>query len=520
MADGEPARPAGAAASDTEAQAAAPHAGEPRGEAQRGEEARVTTDPTEVQTIRQGIWQGIDDRLGFSAVLMPILRHPVPPGTGWWYVLGSATLFSFIVQVVTGIALATVYIDSAGQAYNSLVYITDHAFLGRVLRGIHDVGASVMVILIGLHAIRVFVFGSYKFPREINWLSGVGLLFMTLGMAFTGQLLRWDQNGFWTVVIFVQQTGRLPWIGTWIAQFLLGGNTVGGATLSRFYAWHVFWIPALIFALIGIHLYLVLQIGISEPPRMGRPVDPKTYMRWYRDMLHRVGVPFWPDAAWRDVVFGVGIITLTVVIAVIFGPITSLVAPPDPTLINATPRPDWYFNWYFGVLALTPALVENYVIILGPLCLAALLIAIPFLSNHGERHPFRRPWTMGAVMITVLLVGVYTVQGTIAPWSPRFDAQPLRASAVGATSGPVADGAKLFHDKGCEFCHTIDEQGGLRGPDLSNVADRLTTDELTIRIMNGGTNMPSFANILTPQETADIVAFLETRTQKLHGSQG
>ena len=464
--------------------------------------------------MRSGFWHGIDDRIGFSSVLMPILKHPVPRGTGWWYVLGSATLFSFIVQVATGIALATAYVPAASEAYNSLQYITNVALFGRILRGIHDVGGSAMVILIGLHAMRVFLFGSYKFPREINWLSGVGLLFMTLGMAFTGQLMRWDQNGFWTVVIIVQQVGRVPWIGTWIAQFLLGGDTVGGATLSRFFAWHVFWIPALIFGLIGLHLYLVLHVGISEPPKLGRVVDPAKYRQWYQNHLQREGVPFWPDAAWRDVVFAVAMISIVVAIAVIFGPITALTKPPDPTIIDATPRPDWYFVWYFGVLALTPPTIEDLVIILGPLCLVALLIVIPFVGNAGERHPLRRPWTIATCVLVILMVGLFTTLGTIAPWSPRFDAPPLSAQVVGTTSGQVAEGAKLFHDRGCEYCHTIAGNGGLRGPDLTNVADRLTSDQMTIRILNGGTNMPAFAANLTPQETKDLVAFLDTRKQR------
>ena len=172
----------------------------------------------------------------------------MPPRTGWMYVFGSATLFAFTIQVVTGIALATAYVSSAGQAFASLQWITDHAFLGHLLRGMHYFGASAMVLLVGIHMIRTFLTGSYKFPRELNWVVGVVLLGLTILMGFTGQLLRWDQNGVWSTIVAAEQAGRVPVIGPWLARLLLGGQTVGGATLSRFFAYHVFFIPAMIFA--------------------------------------------------------------------------------------------------------------------------------------------------------------------------------------------------------------------------------------------------------------------------------
>jgi ubiquinol-cytochrome c reductase cytochrome b subunit len=252
-----------------------------------------------VRILRE-IAHWLDETTGASATLGPVLRHPVPrmPRAGWLYVFGSATLVAFSIQVVTGTALATAYVTSSGEAYESLRFITGEP-IGRFVRGLHAFGASAMVVLVGLHAIRVYLMAAYKYPRQMNWLTGAGLLLFTLGMAFTGQLLRWDQIGVWTAVIAAEQAGRTPFLGNWIGHFLLAGDVVGGATLSRFFAAHVFFIPALLYVFLGTHLYLVVYNGISEPPVAGRPVDRADYRRWYRKLLETDGEPFWPDAAWR-----------------------------------------------------------------------------------------------------------------------------------------------------------------------------------------------------------------------------
>ena len=205
------------------------------------------------------LWLWFDDLTGLGATLGPVMTHLVPRAkkTRWFYVLGSATLVVFLVQVVTGIALSNSYVAGSGQAYESLRFITQN-HLGRILRGIHDIGASAMIILIGLHAIRVYLMGAYKYPRQMHWLTGAGLLLFTILMAFTGQLLRWDQNGFWTAVVAAEQAGKVPIIGPWLAHFFLAGDTAGGTTPSRFFAAAVFLVPACLFGFFGLYLYLVL----------------------------------------------------------------------------------------------------------------------------------------------------------------------------------------------------------------------------------------------------------------------
>lgn len=457
------------------------------------------------------LWQWFDDLTGFSETLGPVMTHLVPRArkTRWFYVLGSATLVVFLVQVFTGIALSSAYVAGSGQAYDSLRFITQNQ-LGHILRGIHDIGASVMIILIGLHAIRVYLMGSYKYPRQMNWLSGVSLLLLTILMAFTGQLLRWDQNGFWTAVVAAEQAGKVPIIGNWLAHFLLAGDTAGGATLSRFFAAHVFFIPACIFLFLGLHLYLVLRNGISEPPKAGEPVDPRTYRRFYHRLLEREGVPFWPDAAWRDLFFGGLVVIAIVILVIVVGPAT-LGKPPDPTIVQASPRPDWYFLWYFALLTLIPKWTERWVIVLGPLVFGLFLILLPLVAPRGERSPLRRPWSILVVATIVGIIGYYTHMGFVAPWAPRLDAPPLPTQVVGPSSGPVAEGAKLFHSKGCEYCHKIAGYGGIRGPDLTYVGDRLTSDQIETRIYSGAANMPSYAKILTQEELNDLLAFLDSR---------
>ncbi|MCA1644380.1 MAG: cytochrome bc complex cytochrome b subunit [Chloroflexi bacterium] len=358
----------------------------------------------------------LDDRLGISANLRPIVEHPVPP-TGWDYTIGSATLIAFTVQVVTGVALAFTYVPTPDHAYESLDFITNSAALGNIVRGIHFWGASAMVLLVCLHAAQVFLIGAFKFPREVNWLSGTMLLVFTFGMAFTGQLLRWNQDAYWAVVVGAAQAARAPFIGDWLTGVLFAGRSVGGATLTRFYATHVFMIPAIIFGLLGVHLYLVLHHGVSEPPVPGVLVDKKTYRQHYEELVHKIGVPFWPDAGWKDVVFALAVGSVVLVLAIWLGP-PELGNKADPTVVQAYPRPDWYFLWYFALLALIPSAIEDIFIIGFPLALGLLFVLLPFIASQGERSARRRPWAVGIVVFAAVSIAALVNLGSIAPWSP------------------------------------------------------------------------------------------------------
>jgi ubiquinol-cytochrome c reductase cytochrome b subunit len=448
-----------------------------------------------------------DRRLGFSKAVLPIIQHPVPKNVNWWYVFGSATLVAFTVQIITGVALAFSYVPAPSSAYESLQFITDQAALGGIVRGIHYWGGSAMVVLIFIHMCRTYLMGSFKFPRELNWLTGVLLFGLTLGMAFTGQLLRWDQDAYWAVAVGANMAGRVPVLGNILAQVLIAGQTVGGATLTRFYATHVFLFPALMFGLIGMHLYLVIHHGISEPPGRGDVVDLATYQEKYEDLLHREGIPFWPDAAWRDVIFALAVGVVVLALAIVVGPAT-LGAKADPTNLEADPRPDWYFLWFFAILALIPPSIETLVIIGLPLLAVIALLALPLFGQAGERSPFRRPWAVGAVGLTTLSIATLIWYGSTSPWSPNFNPAPLPNRITQGLTGPAARGAQLFESESCSKCHTIAGTGGQRGPDLTMVGRRLDTDELTWRIANGGNNMPAFGAALQSDELDALVAFL------------
>lgn len=451
----------------------------------------------------------LDDSVG------AVLRHPVPAAldgpVGWWYVFGSATLAIFIVQVVTGVGLAMTYVPAPNSAYESLQFISSEAVLGHVVRGIHYFGAGAMVVLVLVHMTQVFLFGSYKFPREANWMSGSLLLLATFAMAFTGQLLRWDQDAFWSIVVAAEQAARTPLIGGFLASLVVAGQNVGGATLTRFYATHVFLIPAAIFGLLALHLYLVVKRGISEPPVAGEPVDPRSAIPRYRALL-RTGMPFYPDAAWRDAVVSFGAVVVVVVLAVVAGA-PLLGRPPDPTIVVADPRPDWYFLGYFALLAVIPKGLESVVIIGLPALAFGFLFLLPLIRPRGERHPARRPLALAAVGLGVVVYGALTVAGLASPWVPvSTEGATLPPAVLSGLSAEETAGARLFVSASCFACHAIGGAGGRRGPDLSTVGARRTADQLTTTILTGqGEAMPSFAGALTPPQLAELVAFLRTR---------
>ena len=217
----------------------------------------------------------VDERTGATPFLTGMLLRKVPKGTNWFYTLGSATLFIFGMQAITGVFLAMYYVPSATEAYDSITHLTNDVFLGEFVRGLHKWGASLMIILIFLHMARTFFFGAYKYPRELNWVIGVVLLILTLVMGLTGYLLPFDQRSYWATIVAMNITASGPVVGPYLADFLRAGPEFVGTTLPRFYAVHMLLVPGAIIALIGAHLYLVVKLGTTAPPWVRADAQPK-----------------------------------------------------------------------------------------------------------------------------------------------------------------------------------------------------------------------------------------------------
>jgi menaquinol-cytochrome c reductase cytochrome b subunit len=233
---------------------------------------------TPVETAAEGgihVVDWLDERTSLSGGLRWMMFRKVPKGTNWFYTLGSATMFAFLSQAVTGIFLAMYYDPSPTRAYESVRYIVNDAFLGEFVRGMHRWGSTVMVILVFLHMARTFFFGAYKYPRELNWVIGVALLILTMAMSFTGYLLPFDQRSYWATIVGVNINGTGPLVGPYLSDFLRAGPEFGATTLSRFYAIHMMLVPGLIAALIGAHLYLVAKLGTTAPPWMRAKTETK-----------------------------------------------------------------------------------------------------------------------------------------------------------------------------------------------------------------------------------------------------
>jgi ubiquinol-cytochrome c reductase cytochrome b subunit/menaquinol-cytochrome c reductase cytochrome b subunit len=224
-----------------------------------------------VETAKEaggGVAGWVDERTGATGFLTGMLFRKVPKGTNWFYTLGSATLFAFTVQAITGVFLAMYYTPSPTEAYESITHLTNDVWMGEFVRGMHKWGATTMIILIFLHMGRTFFFGAYKYPRELNWVIGVVLLILTLVMGLTGYLLPFDQRSYWATVVANNITASGPVVGPYLADFLRAGPEVGATTIQRFYAIHMLLVPGLIVALIGAHLYLVVKLGTTAPPRL------------------------------------------------------------------------------------------------------------------------------------------------------------------------------------------------------------------------------------------------------------
>jgi ubiquinol-cytochrome c reductase cytochrome b subunit len=459
----------------------------------------------------------IDERVDLAGLRRVLLDRPVPGGLTWWHTLGSATLAAFMVQVVTGVVLATYYSPSPDHAYDSIRYIDSHVANGALLRGIHHWGASAMVVLVLAHLVRVFTWGAYKYPREINWTLGVALLFIVLAFGFTGYLLPWDQKSYWATEVGTNIAGVTPLIGGALARLLRGGSQLGAATLTRFYALHVLLFPLLLGGLVLLHVGMVIRQGIAARPwalESGAPprTDQAPYREFYSERYAAEkgsGVRFWPDIIVKDVAVALGVIAIIVLLAWRVG--AGLEPPADPTDRSYVPRPEWYFLPFFQLLKLVPGTWETAVATGVPALLVVVLLALPFVDRRSTRSLGKRP--VARLVLVALLAASSMLFG--AAWQDT----PVRAPEVGhVLTSPERAGRALFLRQQCNTCHAVSGLGGGRveenAPDLTEVGLRHTPgwlhsfieDPSRFHVMS---KMPAYGPpTLTHQEIEEIAQYL------------
>jgi ubiquinol-cytochrome c reductase cytochrome b subunit len=472
-----------------------------------------------MQRIKQTairIYGWLELRLQLEGPVKDAALHPVPRNTAsWWYVFGSAAFTLLFLQIFTGILLALVYVPAAGEAWNSLNVLNHQIPLGWFLRAMHGWGSNFMVAIVLIHMMQVFLFGAYKFPRELTWIVGIFLLLMTLGMAFTGQVLRFDQDAYWGLGIGASIASRIPWIGGGLVHLMLGGPIIAGATLSRFFALHVFVIPGMMLLFVFLHVWMVLKLGINDWPMPGRLVQRSTYMEEYHQLAHEDGIPFVPGAFWKDLIFSGAVLAAVAVCAFVFGPFGPG-GQPDPSIIQTVPKPDFFFLWIYTILSYLPPAMETPFILIAPLFGIAFLLALPFWAAEGEKSWHRRPVALLAVSTIAVCWGVLTHLGTRTPWSPHMNAwsgDPIAVRYLHSATPLVRQGAAVFQAKQCRNCHSIGGAGGERGPALDEVATRMTIDQMRFKVVSGGGNMPAYGKNLSPAEIEALVSFLETLHQ-------
>ena len=428
---------------------------------------------------RLGDW--LDRRTGIRGLLREALDEPIPGGASLAYVFGSGLLFLFLSQVITGVFLALYYVPSADHAHTTVEYIVKEVSSGSFVRSVHVYGSSAIIIVLLLHIGQTILFGSYKGYRELLWLSGCVLTALMLAMAFTGYLLPWDQKAYFATAVSTN-IFALPLVGSWLKQFVRGGNELGTLTISRFFVAHVFLLPAAIFAFVGAHVYLFRKVGAAGPPQMG---------------TMRATTSFYPRQMLMDIAFTTALILALGALA------WRLPAELGPEANAADtrflPRPEWYYVPMFQWLKYWEGQRAVIGIFVIPMLVAALFAGLPFIDRGSERRPWRRPFTVGAcaaLMLALLGLGMTSYEqdrldpavarqldaqrdamGVFMsqPFEPDASARSLRGenAALAALANPlVAHGRALFEAESCDACHGPDGHGSESGPSLVGAAGR------------------------------------------------
>jgi ubiquinol-cytochrome c reductase cytochrome b subunit len=381
--------------------------------------------------VKRSLLDWLDNRTGYRALLHHALYEKLPAGTGWWFTLGSVLLFTLSVQLLTGILLAMFYAPTPDHAWDTVRFITTSIRGGSVLRGLHHWGASVIVVAALIHLIRVVGFGSYRKPREANWIIGLLLLQVILAFGLTGYLLPWDQRAYWATTVTVNIARLTPFAGEAMAALMRGGQEIGALTLTRWYAVHVLVLPVALFALTAAHLYLMRKHGISGPIKERKAPQ----------------FPFFPGQAARDITMAILVGVLLAVLAWKGAP--ALEPPADPSSGDYIPRPEWYFLGLFQLLKYFPGKLEVIGALVVPGVVMTLLAALPWLDRSATRRWRDRRMLLTAFGGGLVALITLTVLGAM-------DAPPAAMTAGSWTLQEQAGAMMIADGPRCARCHAAD----------------------------------------------------------------
>ena len=438
----------------------------------------------------------LDHRTGIHTAVRKFLYEDIPASSGWHQVFGSVAMFLFLVQAFTGAMLAFNYAPTPGDAYNSLRYILTELTAGRLMRGLHHWGASMMIVVVVLHMVQVFLFGAYKKPREATWMVGVVLLLLTMAYGLTGYLLPWDNRAYWGTVVATNIAAQAPLLGPYLTQLLGGQGGIGVVTFARFFGLHVLLLPPATALLIGVHVYLVRKHGVAPAP--GDELLPKK--------------KFYPEQVFKDTlaIFAAFVI-LFVMALVVRVPLEQLADPTDTAYI---PRPEWYFLFLFQTLKLFTGPLELVGSMVLPGLAVLTLILVPFIDRGQMIKVTRRTFAASFILLAALGWTGLTAAAVIA------DSKQAAGEAAIDYSAPTdwmqlspeeLAGLAYFRQENCTSCHAIGGQGSQIGPDLTRTAIKRNAAWMIQHFkspqgVRPGTSMPPIQ--LNNAQLSSLAAFL------------
>jgi ubiquinol-cytochrome c reductase cytochrome b subunit len=435
----------------------------------------------------------LDHRTGIETAVKSFLYEEIPASAGWHQVFGSMALFCFMVQAFTGILLAFNYAPTPGDAYNSVRYIMTEVTGGRIIRGLHHWGASMMIIVVALHFLQVFIWGAYKKPREATWLVGIVLLKVTLLFGLTGYLLPWDNRAYWGTVVTAQIAGKSPGLGEYLTRLMGSEGGVGTVTFARFYALHVMLLPAAMGLLIATHVYLVRKHGVMPAPGDNAPKK-----------------KFFPEQVFKDTVaIFVTFMALVILAVTLQAPLGRLADPTDTSYI---PRPEWYFLFLFQTLKFFEGPLE----VVGSHVLPGLammaLVLLPFIDRARIDRMRQRVPAVCAAAVGLAIWGGLTIAAVMStPREAATFAESRDPEAWQEFAPSELAGLGVLRKENCLACHQLGGQGGKIAPELSGVSRKRNSDWLQRFLKNPqqvmpGTAMPPIR--LADARMNDLVAFL------------